>query len=168
MTLVQEAGIELVFRWEAVHRDSALRACQEVVLLETKTIGTIGKGDIHHLCILLSLLHAVAHRMIGILGLNNSNGGSAIKEKHVVGILSLATCHKVTPQVYLTISKLHLSLHRDIRHRPALSRYRWRDISQFDILLTQQEIISRGCDVFHNHYLLVSSLSKMQRYKYYL
>ena len=32
----------------------------------------------------------------------------------------------------------------------------------------QQEIISRGCDVFHNHYLLVSSLSKMQRYKYYL
>ena len=159
---MQETGIQLVFGGKSIHRNGALSACQEVVLLEPKAIGTIGKGDIHHLSILLGLLHSVTHRVVGILGLDNGNRSGTIVIEHVVGILSLATCHKVTPQINLAIGKLNPSLHRDVCQRPAFAGYRWRDVSQLDIFFAQQEVID-GWGAYYHILWLVNLYAKITR-----
>ena len=76
----------------------------------------------------------MTYGVISILSLYNSNRRGTIIIKHIIGKLSLTTSHQVTPQVYLTISKLNLGFHRNISYRPAFLQNSWGDISQLDIL----------------------------------
>ena len=56
MTLMQEAIIEFLLRREVLHSQGSLLTRQEIILLEAQSIRAVGKGDVHHLSIFLSLL----------------------------------------------------------------------------------------------------------------
>ena len=133
--LASEATEEYESTRDVVREYINAESRQEVVFVETETIGAESERDVHHLGIFLGLLSTVTDGVVGILSLYDSNGSCAIEVEHVVGILSLATSHNVASQVYLTIGKLHLSFHSDIINRPLFAKNGWSDVSQLDVFL---------------------------------
>ena len=136
VTLGKETGIEFLFRGKVFHRERTLPACQEVVFLEAKPIGTVCKRNVHHPGILLGLLHTVADRMVGILRLDNCNRRGTIEEEHIVGFLGFLADKKISLQVYLAIGNLRL--HRNLVQSPAFTRNGRRDVPQLDVFFAKE------------------------------
>ena len=125
--------VKLFLGWEFIHPQCTFLARKEVVFLEAQAIRAIGKRDVHHFGIFLGLLQAERNGVVGIFGLHDGNGRSAVVIQHIVGIFRLAAHHHVTSQVNLAIGKLHQHLHRDVLKRPVFAENGWRDKAQFDV-----------------------------------
>ena len=154
MALVEETCIEFILGGEGVHRECPLCSCQEIVFLESEAIGAVGKGDIHHFCIFLGLLHTMADGMVGVFGFDDGNGGGAVVVEQIIGVFGFATGNEVASQVDLAIGKFDLCLHGDILNRPTLIRYCWCNVPQLDVFLTQ-------LIVFRSRYLHCHSLVRV-------
>ena len=137
VALGEETGIEFLLRGKLVHRQGTLFAREEVMLQKALSVGTERKRYIHHPGIFHCLLQAKAHGVVGILRLDDGDGGCAIVVKHIVGKFRLLTSHEVSPDVDFAIRELHLRLHRDVFHRPAFLQDGRRDESQLDVFLRQ-------------------------------
>ena len=123
MIFTHKTFVKLLFGREFIHCKSSFFSCKEIIFLKTLSIRTIGKRNIHHHSVFLRLLHSIAYRMCIIFSFYNSNRGSLIIVKHIIGIFCFITCHKITTKVNLTIGKLNLPFHRNIIIPPSLSHY---------------------------------------------
>ena len=123
MIFTRETFVKLLFSREFIHCKSSFFSCKEIIFLKTLSVRTISKRNIHHHSIFFCLLHSVAYRVSSIFSFYNSNRGSLIIVKHIIGIFCFTTREKITSKVNLTIGKFNHFFHRNIIITPSFIHY---------------------------------------------
>ena len=123
MIFTRKTFVKLLFSREFIHCESSFFSRKEIIFLKTLSVRTISKRNIHHHSIFFCLLHSVAYRVSSIFSFYNSNRGSLIIVKHIIGIFCFTTREKITSKVNFTIGKFNHFFHRNIIITPSFIHY---------------------------------------------